>query len=141
MDHRNAPKPIANYVICQQYDDTLYFSGAVPSLNGEITVKGKLGKELTVEQGYQAARECGLNLLAALKDAVGDYENVAQVLKLTGFVSCTEDFFQQPAVINGASDVLVEVLGDKGRHARSAVGVIALPNNVPVEVEMIVKRR
>lgn len=141
MEHRNAPKPIANYVICQQYGDTLYFSGAVPSLNGEITVKGKLGKELTVEQGYQAARECGLNLLAALKHAVGDYENVAQVLKVTGFVSCAEDFYQQPAVINGASDVLVEVLGDKGRHARSAVGVIALPNNVPVEVEMIVKRR
>lgn len=100
---------------------------------------GRLGESLSIEQGYAAAREGAVNLIAALKSAVGDLDNVEQIVKLLGVVNCTPGFSSQLAVINGASDLLVEVFGDKGRHARSAVGTNALPMGIPVEVEMIVQ--
>jgi enamine deaminase RidA (YjgF/YER057c/UK114 family) len=102
-------------------------------------MSGKVGKELTVEEGYQVARNVGLNCLASIQAALGDLDKVKRVVKLLGMVHCTEDFKDQPKVINGCSDLLVEVFGDAGKHARSAVGMQALPNGIPVEIEMILE--
>ena len=134
-----AVSPIANYVSCQRAGDLLFFSGAGPMRDGVPTMVGRLGDDLTVEQGYAAAREGAINLLCALKAAVGDLDKVEQIVKVLGFVRCTDDFGSQPAVINGASDLFVEVFGDRGRHARAAVGTNALPMGTPVEVEIIVR--
>jgi enamine deaminase RidA (YjgF/YER057c/UK114 family) len=102
-------------------------------------VEGKLGGDLSIEEGYEAAKLTALNLLGSLRDQIGDLDRVNRVVKLLCMVNCTPEFGQQPAVANGASDLLVEVFGDKGRHARSAVGMAALPNNVSIEIEMIVE--
>jgi len=136
-----AVHPVANYVGYQRAGDLLFFSGAGPMRDGIPSMTGRLGDDLTIEQGYAAAREGAINLLCALKAAVGDLDKVEQIVKVLGFVRCTDDFDGQPAVINGASDLFVEVFGDKGRHARAAVGTNALPMGTPVEVEMIVKVR
>jgi len=133
--------PMANYVSVQRAGNLLFLSGAGPLKDGKATVTGRLGENLTIEQGYAAAREAALQLIATLKHELGDLDRVEQIVKLLGFVSSTNDFYAQPAVINGASDLLVEVFGDKGRHARSAVGTNVLPFQVPVEVEAIVKVR
>jgi enamine deaminase RidA (YjgF/YER057c/UK114 family) len=100
-------------------------------------VVGKVGKELTVEQGYEAAKICGLNLCATLRANIGDLDRVKKVVKLTGFVNCNDDFTQQPGVINGCSDLMVKIFVEKGIHARSAIGTNSLPFGVPVEVEAI----
>ena len=134
-----ATAPIANYVGVRRVGDLLYFSGAGPVRGGKPSVTGTLGKDLTIEQGYKAAREVAINLIASLKNAVGDLDNVEQFVKLLAFVRCTDDFENQPAVVNGASDLIVEVFGEKGRHARSALGTNALPMGIPVEIEMIVQ--
>ncbi len=102
-------------------------------------VTGKVGKELSVEEGNKAAEYCALSILATLKAELGDLDKIKRVVKVVGFVNCTDGFAQQPAVINGCSDLLGKVLGDKGKHARSAVGTNALPLNVPVEIECIVE--
>jgi enamine deaminase RidA (YjgF/YER057c/UK114 family) len=136
---RPAAVPIGSYVSWQRDGDMLYFSGAGPMRDGKPTVSGRLGDDITIEQGYAAARESAINLVCALKAAIGDLDKVAQIVKVLGFVRATPEFTQQPAVINGASDLLVEVFGDRGRHARSAVGVSSLPGGIPVEVEMIVR--
>lgn len=135
------PTPVANYVIAQCAGDLLFFSGAGPMKNGKPIFTGRLGEDLTIEEGYTAAREAGFNLISALKKEIGDLDRVEQIVKLLGFVSGTSEFHDQPAVINGVSDLMVEVFGDKGRHARSALGTNALPLNMPVEVEMIVRIR
>jgi len=134
-----AVAPVANYVSVQQVGNLLFFSGAGPLRDGKPTIVGRLGDDLTVEQGYAAAREGAINLICALKATLGDLDRVEQIVKLLGFVRCTPDFGSQPTVINGASDLFVEVFGDRGRHARSAVGTNALPMGIPVEVEMIVQ--
>lgn len=134
-----AVAPLANYVSVQRAGDLLFLSGAGPVRDGKATMVGRLGDNLTVEQGYTAAREGGINLICALKSYLGDLDRVEQIVKLLGFVNCTPDFGAQPAVIDGASDVLVQAFGDGGRHARSAVGVCALPMGIPVEVEIIVR--
>ena len=134
-----ATGPIANYVSVQRVGELLFFSGAGPLKEGKATMAGMVGRELTVEQGYAAAREGAINLIAALKKSVGDLDNVVQIVKVLGFVRCTDDFERQPAVLNGASDLFVEVFGERGRHARSAVGTNALPMGIPVELEMIVQ--
>jgi len=131
------PQPIANYVRAVRVGNFLFVSGHGPYNDGKVKLAGKVGRELTVEEGYQAARNVGLNCLATVKAAVGDLDKVKQVVKLLGMVNCTEDFKDQPKVINGCSDLLVEVFGEIGKHARSAVGVQALPNGIPVEIEMI----
>ena len=100
---------------------------------------GKLGADLTVEQGYQAARLCGINLLAAVREYLGDLDRVECIVKAFGLVASSPDFFEQPAVMHGFSDLMVEVLGDRGLHARSAMGTSNLPGNIPVEIELIVK--
>lgn len=134
-----APDAMASYVVVQRVDDMLYFSGASPMKDGKPTMEGILGREFTIEEGYDGARQAGLLLLSQLKKAVGDLDNVEQIVKLFGIVASTDDFYEHPAVINGASDLFVEVFGDKGRHARSAIGTSVLPWNLPLEVEMIVK--
>lgn len=134
------PEPMANYVSVQKAGSLWFFSGAGPFKDGKPAVFGRLGENLTTEEGYQAARLAGINLLAILKrELCGDWDKLEQIVKLQGFVSSTIDFYEQPKVINGASDLLVEVLGDKGRHARTAVGTNVLPFKIPLEVEMIVK--
>ena len=115
------------------------FPGHGPYKDGKTLILGKLGKELTVEEGYKTARNVALNCLASVKASLGSLDKVKRVVKLLGMVNCTEDFKDQPKVINGASDLLVEVFGEAGRHARSAVGMQALPNQIPVEIEMILE--
>lgn len=133
----DAPAPAANYVPWVKDGKTLYVSGQVPMRDGAF-VTGKLGDTTTVEDGAEIARLCGLSLIAQAKAACGgDLDQIDQVLKLVGFVNSTPDFGDQPKVVNGASDLMVEVFGDKGRHARSAVSAASLPFGVAVEVEGI----
>jgi enamine deaminase RidA (YjgF/YER057c/UK114 family) len=128
--------PAGAYVPTGQSGTMLFVSGQLPLLNGELRYLGHLGDTVTIEEGYAAARLCGLNLLAQVKAACGgDLDRVSRVLRLGGFVASTPAFDQQPKVINGASDLMTEVFGDKGRHARFAVGASALPLGVAVEVE------
>jgi len=133
------PKPVANYVPAVRAGNLLFVSGHGPYNDGKTIISGKLGKELTIEEGYKTARNVALNCLASVKATLGDLNKVKRVVKLLGMVNCTEDFKDQPKVINGASDLLVEVFGDAGRHARSAVGMQSLPNGIPVEIEMILE--
>jgi enamine deaminase RidA (YjgF/YER057c/UK114 family) len=134
-----APRPIANYVPAVRVGNLLFVSGHGPYNDGKTVTAGKLGRELTIEQGYLVARNVAINCLASAKAALGDLDRIKKVVKLLGMVNCTEDFKDQPKVINGASDLLVEVLGDAGKHSRSAVGMQSLPNGIPVEIEMILE--
>lgn len=127
-------QPIATYVTAVQTGNLLYISGVGPTAGSP---KGKLGAEVSVELGYQAARECGMQLLARAKDALGDLDRIRRVVKILGMVNFTPDFDQHPQVINGCSDLFVDVLADAGRHARSAVGMNGLPNGICVEIEAI----
>jgi enamine deaminase RidA (YjgF/YER057c/UK114 family) len=116
----------------------VFLAGQLPMLNGEIQIKGKLGDDVSLEDGQKAARICGLNLIAQLRQAVGgDLDRVVRVVKLTGFVNATPDYEAQPKVVNGVSDLMSEAFGERGAHARAAVGVGSLPLGVPVEVEGI----
>jgi len=124
--------PLANYVRWVQTGNLLFISGTGP---GDESQRGKLGSTMSVEEGYAAAREVGLQLLATAKAALGDLDRVTRVVKVLGMVNCTPDFAEHPNVINGCSDLLVEVFGDAGRHTRSAVGFVALPGQIPVEIE------
>ncbi len=133
-----AAAPVANYVPVVLAGPLAFVAGQVTVWNGEFRFIGKLGKEFTVEQGQQAARICGLNILAQLKAALGgDLDRVKRCVKLNVFVSCTADFTDQPAVANGVSDLMVEVFGDAGKHARAAIGVNVLPRNVAVEADAV----
>jgi enamine deaminase RidA (YjgF/YER057c/UK114 family) len=133
------PQAIGNYVHAVPTGKLLFLSGKGPDLIGGKHWLGKLGAELTTEQGYEAARDTMLNLLAVLHDELGELSRVKRVVKLLGMVNSTPNFDEQPKVINGASDLLVSIFGDKGRHARSAVGMQSLPGGIPVEIEMIVE--
>jgi enamine deaminase RidA (YjgF/YER057c/UK114 family) len=131
-------KPVANYVGWVRTGNLVYTAGQVPLKDGKIEYQGKLGKDYTVEQGAQAARICAINVIAQLKDAVGgDLDRIKRIVKVVGFVNGVPDFVDHPKVINGASDLIVEIFGDKGKHARSAVGSGSLPVNVAVEVEAV----
>jgi len=134
-----APKPLAAYIPAIQAGEFVYTSGQVPLASGELKYKGKVGSDLTEEQGYEAARLCAINCLSAIRGVIGDLDKIAQVIKVTGFVNSAPGFSSQPKVINGASEFLSQVFGDAGKHARAAVGVSELPINAAVEVEMIVK--
>lgn len=135
------PKPVASYVPAVRNGDLVYTAGQIPFVSGELRYKGKVGAELTEEDGYQAARLCVLNCLSAVREAAGSLDKVEQIIKLTGFVNSVPGFNRQPFVINGASDLIGEVFGDAGRHARAAVGVSELPLGAAVEIEIIVKLR
>jgi enamine deaminase RidA (YjgF/YER057c/UK114 family) len=131
-----ASTPAANYVPYVRTGHLLFMAGQIPWWNGERRFIGKLGREFTVEQGQEAARTCGLNLLAQVKAALdGDLDRVVRCVRIGGFVNSVSEFTQQPLVVNGASDLMVAVFGDAGRHARTAVGVNVLPMDVAVEVE------
>ena len=131
-----AASPAANYIPFVVAGKLVFISGQITLLNGKIIHQGRIGDDLTVDDGYQAARLCGLNLLAQLKVAAGgDLDNVSRVVKLGGFVNSVPTFTDQPEVINGASDLMVEVFGDSGKHARFAVSTGALPRNVSVEID------
>jgi enamine deaminase RidA (YjgF/YER057c/UK114 family) len=134
-----SPSPVANYVPAVRSGDLLFLSGVGPAQPDGTVVKGKLGRDLTVDEGYDAARLVGLSLLARLKIELGDLDKVGRVVKLLAMVNATPEFTEHPAVINGCSDLLVEVFGDRGRHARSAVGMSSLPFDIAVEIEMIVE--
>lgn len=132
------PKPSGNYVPFRIVSPVIYLSGVTPKENGVLKFKGRVGQELSKEEGYQAARQCIVNQLGTLRSALGSLDRVTGIVKLTGFIQATTDFAELPYVLNGASDLLIEVFGDRGLHARSAVGVAALPGGAAVEVEMIV---
>ena len=132
----DAPAPAANYVPYVVAGNMVYVSGQLPLVDGKLSVTGHVGKNVSTEEAAGQARLCAINLLAQLKAACGgDLSHVKQVVKLGGFVACTDDFTDQPEVINGASDLMVEVFGDAGRHARCAVGSNTLPRGTCVEVE------
>ncbi len=131
------PAPMANYVPSVQVNDLLYLSGQGPRIGPREFAHGKVGAGVTTEEAYQHARLVGIQLLAAAKDALGDLSRVKRVVKLLGMVNAAADFKQHPQVINGCSDLFVEVFGDLGRHARSAVGMGSLPNDITVEIEAI----
>lgn len=132
-------KPVAAYVPAVRSGSFVFTSGQVPVRDGELLHKGKVGAEVTPEQAYECAQQCALNALAAIRAEVGDLSAVTRVVKLVGFVASTPEFTGHPQVVNGASELLGTIFGDHGQHARSAVGVTALPLDAPVEVEMIVE--
>ncbi len=134
-----AAAPAANYVPFVRTGPHVYISGQIPMGPDGIAFQGRCGAEYSADEGAAAARLCAINILAQAKAALGDLEAIGRVVKLVGFVNSTPDFGDQPKVINGASDLMVDVLGDRGRHARSAVGVANLPFGVAVEVEAIIE--
>lgn len=131
--------PLANYVSTVRTGNLVFVSGHGPTLEGKPKYVGKLGADMDLDTGYAAAKLTMLNCLASLKIELGDLDKVKRVVKLLGMVNATPDYTDHPRVINGASDLLVEVFGDNGRHARSAVGMASLPFGIPVEIEMIVE--
>jgi len=134
-----AVTPVANYVPAVRTGNLIFLSGHGPFKEDGSLITGKVGADLTIEQGYETARRVAIGLLGSLKAVIGDLDRVNRFVKLLGFVNCTAEFADQPKVINGASDFFVEVFGEKGKHARSAVGTNALPLNIAVEIEMIVE--
>ena len=132
-------KPVANYVNAVRVGNLLYLSGKGPKNADGTDITGKVGKDLTIEQGYQAARSTAIQHLAVIKAELGSLNKVKRIIKVLGMVNCESGFTDQPKVINGYSDLMVEIFGEKGKHARSAVGMMALPNNIAVEVEVIVE--
>jgi enamine deaminase RidA (YjgF/YER057c/UK114 family) len=131
--------PLAAYVPTVRTGNLVYVSGQVPMVDGKPLHVGRLGADLALEQGVEAAERCAINVLAALKGELGELSRIRRIVKLTGFVASAPDFNDQPKVVNGASELFVKVFGDAGKHARSAIGMAALPLGVPVEVEAIVE--
>lgn len=137
-------EPIANYVPTVRFSETknsmlVYVSGTGPRKENGDYLTGRLGDDMTIEEGYNAAKLTGINILASLKKEIGDLNKIKRFVKVIGMVNSTADFYQQPAVINGFSDFIVEVFGDRGKHARSAVGMVSLPSNIAVEIEVVVE--
>lgn len=133
------PTPVGNYVPACRSGSLVFTSGQTARINGVRRYVGVVGRDVTPEEAYLSARDAALNCLACIKQAAGSLDRVRRVVKVLGFVNCIEGYEQQPAAINGASDLLVELFGEAGRHARSAVGVRSLPSNVSVELEMVVE--
>ncbi len=133
------PTPLASYIPANKAGEFVYTSGQLPMKNGVLAYEGKVGKDISTEQATQAARICALNCLAAIKSVIGSLDNIVQIVKLVVFVNSAEGFTGQPLVANGASDLMLELFGENGKHARSAVGVSELPKNAAVEIEMIVR--
>ena len=134
----NTPQPIGNFVNVRFTGNLAYISGQGPLDDNGKLITGKVGKDLDIDQAYDAAKRVGISLLSVINNDIG-FEKVNKIVKILGLVNCTEDFLQQPQVINGCSDLFVEYFGEKGKHARSALGVYVLPNNIPVEIEAIIE--
>lgn len=135
------PKPVATYIPAVLAGELLFLSGVIPFRDGKLVFEGKLGRELTVEQGYEASRLALLNALAIIRQELGTLDRVKRVVRMTGHVASAEGFVQHPAVINGASDLLVKIFDEAGKHARVALGAAELPLNAPVEIELILQVR
>jgi enamine deaminase RidA (YjgF/YER057c/UK114 family) len=133
------PKPVANYVPAVRVGDLLFLSGVLPSRDGQLILTGKLGQNLSIEQGMEAARVAVLNGLSIIRQEVGSLDRVKRIVKMVGHIASAPGFTDQPQVLNGASDLLVSLFGDAGRHARVAVGAAELPRQAPVEIELIVE--
>jgi enamine deaminase RidA (YjgF/YER057c/UK114 family) len=131
--------PIASYIPAKKVGNLVFTSGQLPMVNGELTITGFLGKEVSIEDANRAAQVCTLNALAAVKGVIGDLDQIKSIIRVVGYVASTPEFTKQPAVVNGASDLLLQIFGDEGKHARSAIGVSALPLNAPVEIELTVE--
>jgi enamine deaminase RidA (YjgF/YER057c/UK114 family) len=135
------PRPAFSYVPAVRTGNLVYASGQTPSIAGKLTMQGKLGREISLEQGQEGARLCLLNCLAEVRSLTGSLDAIVRIVKVNGYVASVEGFTQQPAVINGASSLLEEIFGEAGKHARAAIGVAELPFGAPVEIEMIVEVR
>ena len=133
------PKPLAAYIPAKQAGNLVFTAGQLPIVNGEIILKGLLGQEVEIEPAYNAAKICTLNALSAIKGVIGDLDKIKQVVRVVGYVASVPTFTQQPAIVNGASEFLLEIFGDRGKHARSAVGMAVLPLNAAVEIELTVE--
>lgn len=134
-----APKPVANYVPVVRAGDLLFLSGVLPSRDGQLILTGKLGQGITIEQGMEAAKVAALNALAIVRGEVGSLDKVKRIVKMVGHIASAPGFTDQPQVLNGASDLLVQIFGETGKHARVAVGAAELPRQAPVEIELIVQ--
>lgn len=132
-------KPLAAYVPAKLVGNLVMTSGQVPLVNGEVKYKGKVGKDISEEDAIKAAQVCALNCIAAIKSVIGELEKIEEILKLTVFVNSTEDYSAHPKIANGASELILNIFGEKGKHVRSAVGVSGLPLNSAVEIEMIAR--
>ena len=135
------PRPVANYVPAVATGKLIFSSGQTPTVDGRLTIQGKLGREVSIEQGQQAARVAVLNCLSAVRSVAGSLDAIVRVVKMTGYVASAEGFNAQPQVVNGASLLLEEIFGEVGKHARAALGLAELPGGAPVEVELIVEVR
>jgi enamine deaminase RidA (YjgF/YER057c/UK114 family) len=135
----DAPKPVAAYIPAKQSGKLVFTAGQLPMVNGELISKGFLGQGVAIEDANKAARVCTLNALAAIKGVIGDLDQIKQIVRVVGYVASIPTFTQQPAVVNGASELLLEIFGDAGKHARSAVGMAVLPLNASVEIELTVE--
>lgn len=133
------PKPLAAYIPAKQVGNLVFTAGQLPMVNGEIILKGLLGQDVEIDPAYNAAKICTLNALSAIKGVIGDLDEIKQVVRVVGYVASVPTFIQQPAVVNGASELLLEIFGENGKHARSAVGMAALPLNAAVEIELTVE--
>ena len=134
-----APKPVAAYVPAKQVGKLVFTAGQLPMVNGELISKGLLGQDVEIEEANKAARICTINALAAIKGLIGDLDQIQQIVRVVGYVASIPTFTQQPAVVNGASELLLEIFGENGKHARSAVGMAVLPLNASVEIELTVE--
>jgi len=134
-----APKPVAAYIPAKQSGKLVFTAGQLPMVNGELISKGLLGQDVEIDEANKAARICTLNALAAIKGVIGDLDRIKQIVRVVGYVASVPTFTQQPAVVNGASELLLEIFGEDGKHARSAVGMSVLPLNASVEIELTVE--
>jgi enamine deaminase RidA (YjgF/YER057c/UK114 family) len=134
-----APKPVAAYIPAKQTGNLVFTAGQLPMVNGELISKGILGQDVEIDEANKAARICTLNALAAIKGVIGDLDRIKQIVRVVGYVASVPTFTQQPAVVNGASELLLEIFGENGKHARSAVGMAVLPLNASVEIELTVE--
>jgi enamine deaminase RidA (YjgF/YER057c/UK114 family) len=135
----DAPKPVAAYIPAKQTGKLVFTAGQLPMVNGELISKGFLGQDVEIDEANKAARICTLNALAAIKGVIGDLDRIKQIVRVVGYVASVPTFTQQPAVVNGASELLLEIFGENGKHARSAVGMAVLPLNASVEIELTVE--
>ena len=139
IELKTPPSPVANYIPVQQTGNLIYLSGQGPRNESGDFISGKVGSDITAEEAYELARNTAINLVSAMKSYLGSLDKVKKIVKVFGMVNSTSDFTDHPKVINGCSDFFVEVFGDKGRHARSAVGLVSLPSDIAVEIEVVVE--
>ena len=133
------PKPVGSYIPVSISGNMLYTSGIIPLENGKLNYKGRFPSDFSIEQGQSMANICVLNALSAIKDCISSLNKISKIIKLNGFIRCDRDFYDQPKVLNGASDLLIKIFGEKGHHARSAIGVPDLPLGSPIELELIME--